>query len=198
MEDRVAVFVDWDNLFFGARSLYGSPTIRIDVAGLLNTLVGPRRLMRAYIYTAEVPAGDPRKAGQDAFLTALRSIHYVEVRLGKLVRREAPGMHKLREELEHKGFLSQIDFDFRPIEIQKGVDVRMALDMVELAHANAYSVAVLASGDGDLAQAAQRVRDQGKWVELYHFGGGASHELLAAADVRMRFEPGMIPLLKEA
>ena len=66
---------------------------------------------------------------------------------------------------------------------EKGVDMRIGVDMVSLASKNLYDVAVLVSGDGDLTEAVQAVKDLGKHVELATFATGRSDELAAAADV---------------
>lgn len=47
---------------------------------------------------------------------------------------------------------------------EKGVDVKIATDMVALAYAGEYDVGVLVSGDGDLAPAVQEVRRLGRRV----------------------------------
>jgi uncharacterized LabA/DUF88 family protein len=48
---------------------------------------------------------------------------------------------------------------------EKGVDVKIATDMVAMAYAGEYDVAVLVSGDGDLAPAVHEVRRLGRAVE---------------------------------
>src|SRR3990172_369846 len=48
---------------------------------------------------------------------------------------------------------------------EKGVDVKIATDMVALAYAGEYDVAVLVSGDGDLAPAVHQIRRTGRRVE---------------------------------
>jgi uncharacterized LabA/DUF88 family protein len=48
---------------------------------------------------------------------------------------------------------------------EKGVDVKIATDMVAVAYAGDYEVAVLVNGDGDLAPAVHEVRRLGQAVE---------------------------------
>jgi len=48
---------------------------------------------------------------------------------------------------------------------EKRVDVKIATDMVAMAYAGEYDVAVLVSGDGDLAPAVHEVRRLGRPVE---------------------------------
>lgn len=52
---------------------------------------------------------------------------------------------------------------------QKGVDVNIALDCVDLAHADRYDVAVLFTGDEDFVPIARRITSLGKRVVVCHF-----------------------------
>jgi hypothetical protein len=53
---------------------------------------------------------------------------------------------------------------------EKGIDVRIALDIVRLALARIYDVALVFSQDQDLSEAADEVRaisiDQGRWIKV--------------------------------
>lgn len=62
---------------------------------------------------------------------------------------------------------------------EKGIDVRIALDVVRLAREDAYDVAVLFSQDQDLCEVAQEIRAiarmQGRWIKIasaYPVGSG--------------------------
>lgn len=58
--DRIAIFIDGSNLFYAASHL----NIEVDYRRLLATLVGGRRLLRAYFYTGV----DPQNEKQRGFL----------------------------------------------------------------------------------------------------------------------------------
>ena len=58
--DRIAIFIDGSNLFYAASHL----NIEVDYRRLLSTLVGDRRLLRAYFYTGV----DPQNEKQRGFL----------------------------------------------------------------------------------------------------------------------------------
>ncbi len=53
---------------------------------------------------------------------------------------------------------------------EKGVDVRIALDVIRLAHRRAYDVALIFSQDQDLSEAAEEVRvvarEQQRWIKM--------------------------------
>lgn len=53
---------------------------------------------------------------------------------------------------------------------EKGVDVRIALDIVRMAHRREYDVALVFSQDQDLSEVAEEVRtiarEQGRWLKM--------------------------------
>ena len=52
----------------------------------------------------------------------------------------------------------------------KGIDVRIAIDVIRLAHQNTYDVALVFSQDQDLSEVASEVRviarEQNRWVKM--------------------------------
>lgn len=53
---------------------------------------------------------------------------------------------------------------------EKGIDVRIALDVIRMAHRNEYDVAVILSQDQDLSEVVEEIRviawEQGRWIKL--------------------------------
>ena len=53
---------------------------------------------------------------------------------------------------------------------EKGIDVRIALDVIRLAHRQAYDVALVLSQDQDLSEVAEEIRaiarEQGRWIKI--------------------------------
>jgi uncharacterized LabA/DUF88 family protein len=53
---------------------------------------------------------------------------------------------------------------------EKGIDVRIALDVIRMAHRNEYDVAILFSQDQDLSEAANEIRtisvEQQRWIKI--------------------------------
>lgn len=88
-------------------------------------------------------------------------------------KRNFKGQKKLFEDLEGNSF---IELKTTPLKqsgaevYQKGVDVLLATDLVNLAHTNAYDVAIVLSGDTDLIEAVKLVKSLGKTVIIlsYH------------------------------
>ena len=57
-----------------------------------------------------------------------------------------------------------------PISVEKGIDVRIAIDLIRLAFANRFDVAIIFSQDQDLSEAAREVRSISKaanrWIKI--------------------------------
>ncbi len=66
--------------------------------------------------------------------------------------------------------------------VEKGIDVRIATDMLHQAHTNVYDTAILISGDADYVPAVEAVKASGKHVELASLKSGRSHQLTQIAD----------------
>lgn len=141
------VFIDGANLYMAVKSLNVGKMVNIEK--LVQKLTGDRQLIRTYYYNTPSPSDDPeeRKANQ-RFLDRLGWIDNLQVRLGRIMSRtyvtECPDCNK-------KVFYNT--------HIQKGVDTRIVVDMVTLAVSSAYDTAVLVSGDADLAEAVQFIRE---------------------------------------
>ena len=52
---------------------------------------------------------------------------------------------------------------------EKGVDVKLALDVLDLAHEDRFDIAVIITGDGDLVPLIRKVTSIGKQVLVAHF-----------------------------
>lgn len=149
-------FIDGSNLYHSLRQHYGRTNI--DFVELCSRLANGRDLVRAYYYNAAIDQQrDPeRYANQLRFFDRMRRIPRLEVRLGTLVYRADP--------------------EVPPYE--KGIDVRIATDMLTHAFRANYDVAILVSGDTDFADAIQAVKDLGRNVEVALFGNPASSRRL--------------------
>jgi uncharacterized LabA/DUF88 family protein len=163
---KVAIFIDGSNLYHGAKRA----GVRIDPEKLATKLLDGRELWRTYFYAAPVPQKmNPEvHESQARFLSFLDTVDYFEVKLGRLEPR--PGG---RWE-------------------EKGVDTRLATDMVYFAAKNLYEVGILVTGDGDLAYSAQAVKDLGKHVENAYFKEGRSKQLVKVADRFVELTPKLL------
>jgi uncharacterized LabA/DUF88 family protein len=67
-------------------------------------------------------------------------------------------------------------------KVEKGVDVRLASDMVFYASKDFYDVAIVVTEDQDFAPAMASVKELGKHVELALFSDGQNRDMLRVAD----------------
>lgn len=158
-DDKVAVYIDGSNLYHSLRQQIGHTNL--DFGRLAAKLVASRRLVRVYYYNAPLDqAREPQRyKEQQRFFQALRHVDYLEVRLGRLVYRGSPA-----------------------VAFEKGVDIKLATDMLIHGSRDNYDVALLVSGDTDFADALQAVKDQGHHVEVALFEPGGSQRLREVAD----------------
>jgi uncharacterized LabA/DUF88 family protein len=149
MAERVMTFIDGNNLYHELKGYFGRSDL--DFGKFCSKLTGDRSLVRTYYYNAPVDkAREPDRAlRQQRFFRSLQSLPYFELRFGRLVYFDWP----------------------RQSPIEKGVDVKLATDMLVHAFRNSYDTAILVSGDTDYAAALQAVKDLGKHVEVALFGG---------------------------
>jgi len=139
--EKVMVFIDGSNLFFTMIDK-GCP-MKLDYGKFINKLCTvDRKLIRAYYYDAHLIQADNliKYQRQQKFFSALSRTEYLELRLGRFERGR-----------------------------QKGVDVKLAVDMIDYAVQEVYDTAILVSGDSDLVPAVKLVKDIGAHVELAFF-----------------------------
>lgn len=142
--ERVYIFVDGSNLYKAVRQMFGAG--RLDLEKLARFLTKTRKLVRVHYYSSPFPRQ------RDAEIAKNQQRFYEAVR-------RMPGFKLLLGRLEdHDGTL-----------VEKGVDVRIAVDMLRMAHGNAYDTAILVSSDGDFVGAVEAIQELGKQVEVAYF-----------------------------
>ena len=149
MTQRVAVYVDGFNLYYGLRSKGWRRYYWLDLRSLSEQLLRPeQRLVMVRYFTAGVLAepGDPDKpVRQNTYLEALETL---------------PDLHV------HKGYYrakvqrcSACGATWQTYE-EKTTDVNIAVEMLSDAQDDAFDTAIVISGDGDLAGPVRRVRER--------------------------------------
>lgn len=157
-DERVVVFIDGSNFYFGCKNVLGKANI--DFHRLSLVLAGSRKLIRTYYYNVPLNKEDDedKYKAQQKFFEWLKKTPYLELRLGRLVNRNG-------------------------VFTEKGVDVHIATNMLTLAWNNVYDTAILISGDGDFVEAVKSVKERGKHVENAYFKTSQSNALRDACDV---------------
>jgi uncharacterized LabA/DUF88 family protein len=111
MDERIGIFIDGSNFYFGTTKYLSIK--RIDFDKLLLNLSNNRRLIRAYYYITRVPEekSPEESRKQNSFLNHLEKVNYLEIRYGRLEKR-THHCDKCNEDSE--------------TWVEKGVDVNLA------------------------------------------------------------------------
>ncbi|HEY3245798.1 MAG TPA: NYN domain-containing protein [Phycisphaerae bacterium] len=141
-----------------------SPDWRTASAGLtggtFNTYYYNTPLIRPRQDDPQYPEKDERCRAQQRFFNALRFVPNLTFRAERFQRLPNGG------------------------QVEKGVDVMLAIDMLTLAYKDRYDVAVLVSSDADYKHAIEAVKfETGKIVELHQVAGSKAYDLITAASV---------------
>jgi len=122
--------------------------------------------VRTYYYNAprKQEDGTEQYKAQQRFLDSLHQTPYLEVKLGRLEKRDKSF------ECQHCNRHCEIT-----TYVEKGVDIALATDMLKFATDNIYDTAILVTGDGDFAMAVYAVKDLGKNVENAYVGASSKH-----------------------
>lgn len=161
-----AVFIDGGYLAKVLKNEFGE--VRIDFLRLSEKICPGKRL-RTYYYNAPPYQGSPPTSEEkERYQKAMRFFNYIdrlerfEVVYGKTVKRYTS--------------------DGKEYFTQKGVDVRLAVDLVRLSWAGHIKIAVLVAGDNDFVPAVKAAKDAGVIVKLYYSRDSSSDELISAVD----------------
>src|SRR5580698_4096244 len=162
---RICVFIDGSNLYFALKR--NNKMTRVDYYQFSLALAGERRkLIRTYYYNAVFDAThfSEKAKSQQSFFDSLDRTPYLELRLGRIIQNREG--HRM----------------------EKGVDVRMAADMVYYAARDFYDTAIVVTEDQDFSPAIALVKELGKHVELAIFTDAQSREMVRATDKVVNLE----------
>jgi uncharacterized LabA/DUF88 family protein len=158
---RTVAFVDGQNLFHAVREAFGYTYPNFDPSALARETCTRQgwKLDQVRFYTGiPDPADDPfwshfwlhklAMLGRQGVVVYSRSLRYRNRRV------------RLPDGIEHTYLAGE----------EKGIDVRIALDIVRMAHRSAYEVALVFSQDQDLSEVAEEIRtiarEQGRWLKM--------------------------------
>ena len=158
---RVIGFIDGQNLFYAARQAFGYSYPNFDPKRLTEVVAAARGWILAgtRFYTGVPDAAD------NPFWN-----HFWTAKVGAMGRH---GVISYTRPLRYRNQTITLP-DGRSattlVGQEKGIDVRIALDIVRLARANEYDVALIFSQDQDLSEVADEIRaiasDQGRWITI--------------------------------
>lgn len=158
---RAVAFVDGQNLYHSARAAFGYTYPNYDVAALAGAVCAARnwQLTQTRFYTGVPDPAD--NARWNAFWAA------------KLLRMSRQGVYTFTRSLRYRNQVVNLpgggQHAFLAAE-EKGIDVRIAIDVIRMAHRNEYDVALVFSQDQDLSEVAAEVRvisqEQNRWIKV--------------------------------
>ena len=168
-EKRAVAFVDGQNLFHAARAAFGHQHPNYDIKVLAQTICRQKgwRLTEHRFYT-----GIPNPT-DDLFWHRFWA--------AKLLAMSRNGAHVFSRGLRYRskavvlperpefGAMAGRRYEFMVGE-EKGIDVRISLDIIRMAHRNEFDVALVFSQDQDLSEVADEIRviahEQKRWIAI--------------------------------
>jgi uncharacterized LabA/DUF88 family protein len=159
---RAIAFIDGQNLYRSAKDAFGYTFPNFDPQALAASICTAQgwTLAETRFYTGVPDAAD------DAFWN-----HFWTAKLGQMGRHQ--GVHVFSRPLRYRNkTFSLPDGSSHTVLVgeEKGIDVRIAIDVIGCAHRRAYDVALIFSQDQDLSEVADEIRviarEQGRWIKV--------------------------------
>ena len=158
---RTVAFVDGQNLFYAAKKAFGHRFPNYDPKALADRIAQGRgwTLSQTFFYTGILDRAD--NPFWNHFWTA------------KLAVMGTRGIQTFSRSLRYRNQTVRLPGGGATTILvgeEKGVDVRLALDVVRMARENRYDVALIFSQDQDLSEAAAEVKaisvQQARWIKV--------------------------------
>lgn len=163
-DERVIIFIDGSNHYHIVKNMFpNKKSTDFNFSKFMKHLVGDRKLIRAYYYTAplDISYDEEGYMKQQQFFDKLQRVQNFKLILCRMQKVKINGK-----------IIYQVKED----------DIHLAVDMVKLAFNNAYDTAILVSSDGDFVPAVQAVKEIGKNVENIGFENKFSYHLQHECD----------------
>lgn len=158
---RAVIFIDGQNLFHAAREAFGHTYPNYDMMALAARVCQAQgwTLNQARFYTGVPDASD------DEFWAGFWA--------RKLLFMSRQGVHVFSRPLRYRNKVIRLPDGTEQTYLsgeEKGIDVRLALDVIRMAHRREYDVALIFSQDQDLAEVAAEIRaiaaEQQRWIKI--------------------------------
>lgn len=158
---RAIAFVDGQNLYHAAREAFGHTYPSYDFPALATVVCRAQRwdLIQTRFYT-----GIPDRTDHPFWH------HFWSAKLSVMGKQ---GVHVFSRSLRYRNKIVKLP-DGSPYTFlvgeEKGVDIRIALDVLRMAYRGEYDVAVLFSQDQDFSEVAKEIREvsqhQTRWIKI--------------------------------
>lgn len=158
---RVAVFIDGSNLHYKLKDLNIGNLLYFQYGEFALWLAKERDLVSKRYFVGVVRAKSDDVRGQQLRKNQIRLFNHLTSKRCKFV--------------VERGYIMKNDGAY----YEKGVDVKIAVDLVVGAYEDAYDTAILVSSDTDLIPAIEKVKALGKTVEYVGFSHKPSLGLIS-------------------
>jgi len=158
---RTIAFFDGQNLYHAVREAFGYHYPNYDVVALAKAIceASDWSLTQTRFYTGVPDTADDK--------------YWHDFWSAKLLAMSRQSVHIFSRALRYRNRTMKLpdgkDFTFMVGE-EKGVDVRIAVDIIRLAHSREYDVALVFSQDQDLSEVADEIRviarEQDRWMKV--------------------------------
>lgn len=199
--DRVVAFIDGPNLYNWLKNI-GVRANDVDPYKVAQKLAQDRSLLEVRYYIARIDSSAPERiykankniialmSSRENSIVRTGHIQYLKERnpCAKELRRylaELPG--RLPDRIYQELTNIAARHNRAVLHREKGVDVFLACDLVDLAHRDAYDLAYLISGDADFGPAVRLARSFGKRV--YGASPDVAKSLQDECDRSIRLRP---------
>jgi len=162
---RLVVFIDGSNLYFKLKSLEIKHLSHFNYCGLAQWLARGRDIVGIGYYIGVVHAKHGDEKGQKLRRAQRDLFNFLNSKAQKITI--------------HRGYLMKNDGVYH----EKGVDVKIAVDLLVGAYENLYDDAVIISSDTDLILVMEKVKKLGKTIEYIGFGHKLSLALQTFATI---------------
>lgn len=158
---KAAAFFDGQNLFYSAKRAFGYSYPNYDPLKLAQQICDSQgwQLVETHFYTG-VPI-----VSEDPFWH-----HFWRAKFSQMGR---DSVHVFSRDLRYQNeqiLLTTGQTHIVRTSREKGIDIRIALDVIRLAHEKLYDVAIIFSQDQDLSEVAKEIRviaqEQSRWIKI--------------------------------
>lgn len=157
-KQRVKVFIDGSNFYHYCKNI-GIPSYpRFDFEKFIQSLVGNRKLVGKSYYIGEIKAKGQTKKAKKMMAEQMKLFSYLKKNKWKI----------------NKGYLLKSSGRYH----EKGVDVKLALDIALGAVDNIYDTAILISSDTDILPAVEQAYLRKKSIEYVGFSNMPSRAMV--------------------
>ena len=158
---KVISFIDGQNLFHAAKEAFGYVYPNYDLWALTKKICEEKSwdLKAVYFYTG-VPDLRDKPFWHNFWDKKLAAMGKMGIKIYRRSLRYRNQTIALPDGRSGTALIGQ----------EKGIDIRIALDMVRMAHQKAYDIALVFSQDQDLTEAVEEIRtiakEQGRWIKV--------------------------------